>query len=1166
MENNSLSFGGFAMFRRKKNTRWFGIMVFAVGVVSVLPIFRSELVAKAGDWPQFMHDSEHTGDADDERLEMPLDLVAQIKLDDAVLTSPAVVGGRVYIVDQMGTAYCVDPDAGRVVWKSTPEGDSVFGSNTSSPCVAKGRVYYGTTAGNLHILDAVTGQLIRSITLGWPIVNAITLANDSIYFQTLDAVVHCLDLDGNTRWQWDYYKKEEPGEIRHYGGATVTVAGKRVVTAIGWEIVYLEDLTTEAKFIWWGRSGHGSDIPLGTTIRGDWVYAAWPRSDGHGSVMRFSLEDGSFDKDIDMVTEQWAVLGTPAVRGATAYFGRHTHGVTAHEFGSGSGAGHQWSSFGQEPESLTPSVASPALSDGHCLFTTLGGELVAVDLAARGRGLDALDIKPFRFKTPHGKVITSSPAIASGRVYFGSDDGYLYVLGRGEAIEPVKEKLTLHKPRSRISPAGERAYGWPSDFGGGRNAKFVDDAGFKPPFKLRWAVHSHGNFKQTMCATQQDVVYVTLSGLVVSREQATGRIRWRHKLPEQGSSFSGLLCAQGKVYIPRTRKIGWIEKVPCHKDALYCLDGDTGEILWTSEIGVGGILAPVLVDGVLAFGSRYLPLKHLRPVIPRDATWQYLAGSDPPENWTSLEFEAQDWKSGVGTFGYSDKEWLGIMTELDMRGKYKRVYLRRVFRGEELAGAREVGLMVRYDDAFIAYLNGREVLRSGVGEGRGAQASDIVSRNSGAFGYFPISGWQELVTPGMNVIALEGHNVRATSRHFYLHPYLVTCTEEALQGQIVDAWDADTGRRLWQIKINSDGHLGGGPVGCAADGIMFFSGGAINPEGTGETLAVEPRSGKVLWRTSKVYGMPSYRDGKLYLLSEHYSPMACLSAANGQIIWLQEEGRRRRFVQTVSLGPDYFTVNNRYGGGAKRWNLANGNLAGTPKARIQLWGIGHGCGAVVLTSEGMALSATTAGLYMKETETGRLLWKSLGMAPRACPSPIVANGRIFYCPQVNGMMYCFEPGGARYTKRKPDSSKRVRVEGAISGVGDPAHMRIRLTQETFGGEAGVYVARSGDLGRGLGLEKSRRPLEVFGTGKGPRTLTYVYCDAPSHDEPDYCDDSEHDPYYYKVLLIRSGRLEDKGGKTQIIWPPGSPWRIFSREEVAIVARGELAAAVIYKEH
>ena len=85
-------------------------------------------LAQAADWQQFMRDAAHTGDAASEELRLPLGLLAQVKLDDAVLTSPAVVGGRAYVVDQMGTAYCIDPKAGRVIWKAAPDGAAAKGN------------------------------------------------------------------------------------------------------------------------------------------------------------------------------------------------------------------------------------------------------------------------------------------------------------------------------------------------------------------------------------------------------------------------------------------------------------------------------------------------------------------------------------------------------------------------------------------------------------------------------------------------------------------------------------------------------------------------------------------------------------------------------------------------------------------------------------------------------------------------------------------------------------------------------------------------------------------------------------------------------------------------------------------------------------------------------
>jgi outer membrane protein assembly factor BamB len=281
---------------------------------------------------------------------------------------------------------------------------------------------------------------------------------------------------------------------------------------------------------------------------------------------------------------------------------------------------------------------------------------------------------------------------------------------------------------------------------------------------------------------------------------------------------------------------------------------------------------------------------------------------------------------------------------------------------------------------------------------------------------FPIDDWRELLRPGRNVLAIEGHNVTLDSSDFTLDPSLVLVEEEQSVSQVVDAWDAETGEPLWQAAITSSGKRLNGPAGCAGDGWMYFTGGGESPDATGETIAIVPRTGEVVWQNPAAFasqtGTPSFRDGRLYLPGSYKQPLACLDVRDGSIVWQQEEGRNHWFVETVSLAPDYFTVNNKYTGGALRWNLATGTMTGTPDERIQLWGPAHGCGAVVLTSEGMALSATIDGLFMTDTSTGEVVWKSPGFASYTCPHAIPANGRIFYCPQTSGVMFCFEPVAA----------------------------------------------------------------------------------------------------------------------------------------------------------
>jgi outer membrane protein assembly factor BamB len=822
----------------------------AFAVLILLSGFASSRTSGA-DWPQFMRGPEHAGDAAGETLRLPLGLATCVKLDDAVTTAPAVVAGKVYVVDQMGTAYCIDPKANRVVWKTAPERERACGSNTSSPCVVKGRLYYGTTAGRLHILDTASGKVHRSVEVGWPVTGSPTSANDSIYFQDLGAIVHCLDPDGNERWRWDHYKRYEdpktnqrasgfPGSWHdpHYGGGEVAVAGKRVVANLGWDLFCLHDEGESARLAWCQRAPLGKDagIPMGPAIAGEYAYCGYPSTDGGGNVIRVKLADGSFDEKKDFRDRNWAVHATPAVRGGTVFWPRHYQGVSAYDFGRGHGLWAARTDDTLDQRRFTPCIASPALSKDHCVFGTVAGELYAVALTSSGRWPD-FKPQPFRFTTPFGKPIASAPVLADGAVYFGCDDGYLYGLAPDGRLAVPKETPTLHEVRSRAASATGKRYGAPVASMDQGNTSFVDDPGLKPPLRLRWACRPF-DLRVQLNADEDSVYFLAEAGTLAALEQATGRIRWRRRLNGPVDGWKQILLDRGRLFITRngsstTRKPGE------GGSEFQAVDARTGETLWQQPWGS-------IQDTCRS-----------SPVIVGDVVAGFTAEGKPPR-------------------------------------------------------------------------------------------------------------------------------------------------------PVAQAFDAATGKPLWRQELPSDLKTVAGGA-CVLEGVMYFSCGLTWGKGAGSTIAVEPATGKVLWTSTEYhvhgYGRPAARDGHLYLGGQASAPMYCISARDGKLKW---QADNVSYSHHPALGEDYFVVRG-YGGEGIVRDLATGKPVIRDRREVLGGCPDHACSPVLLTSGRLSYAVSTSGLYARDIESGKIAWQSLGFAPRACTSPTAANGRLFFSPNVNNMLYCFEP-------------------------------------------------------------------------------------------------------------------------------------------------------------
>ena len=142
---------------------------------------------------------------------------------------------------------------------------------------------------------------------------------------------------------------------------------------------------------------------------------------------------------------------------------------------------------------------------------------------------------------------------------------------------------------------------------------------------------------------------------------------------------------------------------------------------------------------------------------------------------------------------------------------------------------------------------------------------------------------------------------------------------------------------------------------------------------------------------------------------------------------------------------------------------------------------------------------------------------------------------------------------------KPDyppglSASTVLLTGAISGTGDPAHMKITFSDDSCGADLEGRTVVANPDGR----------FGVNGVGHGPNVLYYYYCAADHYDsDVDCCNDSTHDPDYYYVVRIFGGVLEGKGNDTRVIFAAGSSWTISWKVSGQISSQGTLAAPVTY---
>lgn len=151
------------------------------------------------------------------------------------------------------------------------------------------------------------------------------------------------------------------------------------------------------------------------------------------------------------------------------------------------------------------------------------------------------------------------------------------------------------------------------------------------------------------------------------------------------------------------------------------------------------------------------------PVYPQLPVRYFPGTMEPPSNWKDPNFNDASWALSNGPVGYGDGDDSTIIpTSLS-------VYQRISFNVADTSNIAIVALLLDYDDAYVAYLNGKEISRANIGAQGFPPAyntlafdeHEAVQYQTGDWSAFALvagSMLDTIIRPGMNTLAIQTHN------------------------------------------------------------------------------------------------------------------------------------------------------------------------------------------------------------------------------------------------------------------------------------------------------------------------------------------------------------------------------------------------------------------------
>ena len=452
----------------------------------------------AVDWPTFHNTIDRVGYNPSETIlntSNVNELTKSWSFDTGgeVASSPAVVGGTLYIGSADKKVYALNATTGVKIWSY-----ATLGEVRSSPTVVGGVVYVGSNDDKLYALNASTGTKIWSAaTTGDIATSSPLVVGGTVFIGSRDGFFYAFNTsNGSLKWQvntWSVWQSAA------YANGSVFVGSDA-------SKLYSLDPSTGATN--WSAT-LGGRVRCTPSVSNGVVYVG---ADDY-RVYAYDAVTGGFKWKSQVFPDLGIVRSSPAVYNNTVYIDTgqtSPMGSSLYALDATTGATKWSTSMGDY------ATASPAVANGVVYTGSFDHQLYAFDAVTGTKLWNS------GFNGAMEGGVQSSPAVVNGWVYVGSNDSLVYAFTNTPG-DPVTSYVSMtdnvYTPKDTTDHEFGTAVMWTND--GNNNHTVTDNQGMG--LYDSGTIAKNGTFQMTIISAgifkYYCTIHTSMTGTVKSRVQ-----------------------------------------------------------------------------------------------------------------------------------------------------------------------------------------------------------------------------------------------------------------------------------------------------------------------------------------------------------------------------------------------------------------------------------------------------------------------------------------------------------------------------------------------------------------------------------------------------------------------------------------------------------------------